>query len=494
MKRGKRPELMWGLGLNESESSQIQEATGPAFFLRNFQSGALPRGRELDKGEKPSAAWIPWRVWNAIPEHNREAYRNLEQTQRILIQEDSDKAVEIEEVLEEGFLTVVRTPLTRAKVQDALFRAKEVTSLYSDIYRMTEEIFLERELLARKTDQLLFLNKILSSATETMDPAALLLSAKNDFRMLLPVRQLNAVFWQRGTEDEHTEAEVFLDCRMSPQAEASWAEFLLQSASRMGGRPDSYQVHHVCGPEKAVLETEGPMQGRVVALPLKAGEHYYGCMALQSDQDVRLGKDQIQTLHAAVNHLGLALRNALVFREIKLRADHDGLTRIHNRRSFDERLVQELKRHQRYRQPLSLLMIDVDHFKQVNDTFGHLAGDEVLRRIGQILQDSLRSTDLAARYGGEEFAVLLPHTPEQDSQKLAERIRKRIEDTNFGLADKGFRVTASIGVAALAAGSLQKEDDLVLKADQALYTAKRNGRNMVVVSGRRKSRAKSVGE
>jgi len=156
--------------------------------------------------------------------------------------------------------------------------------------------------------------------------------------------------------------------------------------------------------------------------------------------------------------------------------------------------VQELKRHQRYRQPLSLLMLDVDHFKQVNDTFGHQAGDEVLRRIGQILQDSLRSMDLAARYGGEEFAVLLPHTPEKDSQKLAERIRKRIEDTDFGLSAKDFRVTASIGVAALAAGSLQKENDLVLKADQALYTAKHNGRNMVVVSGKKKSRARSMGE
>jgi len=301
MKRGKRPELMWGLGLNESESAQIQEATGPAFFLRNFQNNALPRARELDKGEKPSAAWIPWRVWNAIPEQNREAFRSLEQTQRILIQEDSDKPVEIEEVLEEGFLTVVRTPLTRAKVQDALFRAKEVTSLYSDIYRMTEEIFLERELLARKTDQLLFLNKVLSSATETMDPAGLLLSAKNDFRMLLPVRQLNAVFWQREPEQEHVDAEIFLDCRMSPQAEASWAEFLMQSAARMGGKPDSYRVHHVCGPETPALETDGPAQGRVVALPLKAGDQYYGCMALQSDQAVRLGKDQIQTLHAAVN-------------------------------------------------------------------------------------------------------------------------------------------------------------------------------------------------
>ncbi|MES9996914.1 diguanylate cyclase [Desulfovibrio aminophilus] len=491
MKRGKRPELMWGFGLNETERAQIQEATGPGFFLRNYTPRALPRAGALKEGEKPSAAWIPWRVWNTIPEHSREGFRGLEDTQRILIQEESETPVELEAVLEEGFLTVVRSPLTRAKVQDALFRAKEVTSLYSDIYRMTEEIFLERELLARKTDQLLFLNKILTSATETLEPSALLLSARRDFRMLLPVRLLNAVFWMRDAENGKVSAEIFLSCRMDGPAETAWAEFMLESASRMGGKVDSYTVQHVCGPEGAI--SEAPAQGRVVALPLKAGNQYYGCLALQSDQPVSLGKDQIQTLHAAVNHLGLALRNALAFREIKLRADHDGLTRIHNRRSLDERLVQELKRHQRYRLPLSLLMLDVDHFKQVNDTHGHLAGDEVLRRIGAVLQESLRSTDFAARYGGEEFAVLLPHTPQKDARKLAERIRTRIAEADFESEQGAFRVTASIGVASLGVGSLQKEKELLLQADQALYTAKNNGRNMVVVSGG-KSRARIVGE
>jgi diguanylate cyclase (GGDEF)-like protein len=225
-------------------------------------------------------------------------------------------------------------------------------------------------------------------------------------------------------------------------------------------------------------------------MPLSAGHQTFGCLALLCEPGYRLGKDQVETLRSAVNHVGLALRNALAFKEVKLRADRDGLTKLYNRRSFDERLVYEIKRRSRYHHDLSLLMVDLDHFKSVNDTYGHKAGDLVLRKVGEILSTVFRTTDLAARYGGEEFVVLLPHTSEEAAWKLAERVRTAIENCAFDFGGQNFSVTASIGVASVEGGSLSAtDDDLVLKADKALYQAKNNGRNMVVVSGQKSATA-----
>ncbi|WP_241667472.1 sensor domain-containing diguanylate cyclase [Pseudodesulfovibrio senegalensis] len=481
MNRGDRPELMWGLGLTESQQTQIKKAVGPGFFLRNFPEGNLPWNRELAHEEKPSATWIPLKVWKDISDNRKETYKRIESTQRILIREEMDENVEMEDVLEQGFLTVVTSPLTRRKVQDAVFRAREVTSMYSDIYRMTEEIMLERELLSRKTDQLLFLNKILTGCAESLDARVILSNAKEHLNMLVPVFELHAVFWQRQFENGLTDVELFLDSKASTDKEEEWTRMLLGCAERMGDSTVSgFQSSHI----DPVFRpgTHGATDARVVSMPLQAGNDTYGCLVLSVDKQARMGKDEVETFKAAASHLGLALRNALMFKEVKLRADHDALTRIYNRHTFDERLVHELKRGQRYGHDLSLLMVDLDHFKEVNDTYGHQAGDIVLREMGNILNSSIRATDLAARYGGEEFVVLLPHTTEADAHMLAERIRKRLADTNFSFNGHQFSITASIGVASVETGCLNREQDLVLKADEALYQAKNNGRNMVVIS------------
>jgi len=192
-----------------------------------------------------------------------------------------------------------------------------------------------------------------------------------------------------------------------------------------------------------------------------------------------LGKDQVQALFAATNHLALALKNAVLFHRVKSRADHDGLTRLHNRRAFDERLTEEMRRHQRYGQPMSLLMCDIDHFKGVNDTYGHLTGDHVLREVGRLLVETLRSTDFSARFGGEEFVVILPQTDEQQAFALAERLRNGIANLRFSQNGQSFGITVSIGVAHLQPGDLSRRRGLLKKVDQALYQAKRQGRNQV---------------
>jgi two-component system chemotaxis response regulator CheY len=158
----------------------------------------------------------------------------------------------------------------------------------------------------------------------------------------------------------------------------------------------------------------------------------------------------------------------------------DELTGLHNRRSFNEIFALALSAAHRYGHPLSLISIDLDHFKSVNDTFGHSVGDLVLKEFSKLILEMVREEDVAARWGGEEFIILLSHSACEDAVALAERIRSRFEH-NPGSATS-LALTASFGVAQLQYG--EREDDLIRRADDALYRAKHEGRNRVVVLGK----------
>src|SRR5712692_2765029 len=165
----------------------------------------------------------------------------------------------------------------------------------------------------------------------------------------------------------------------------------------------------------------------------------------------------------------------------------DEKTQLFNFRHFTERLAEEFKRARRYGNHLTLLMLDLDHFKSVNDRHGHLAGDQVLKEFGQIMTRSARETDLIARYGGEEFGVLLPQTTAVQGQRLGDRIRRSTEVFVFNSGDVqgGVRITVSAGVATYPINDrIQAPEDLVRAADEALYRAKEAGRNRTEVDPR----------
>lgn len=162
----------------------------------------------------------------------------------------------------------------------------------------------------------------------------------------------------------------------------------------------------------------------------------------------------------------------------------DSLTQLHNHRFFHERLQEEFRRAQRYDDPVSLILADLDHFKSINDRFGHIVGDEVLREVGQVLKKSTRETDLIARYGGEEFAVILPKTHLSGSLTVAERIMKELATLRAGPSGS-IQVTASQGVSGYPNRSVISADQLLATADQALYRAKREGRNRICLHEQR---------
>ncbi|HMA98085.1 MAG TPA: GGDEF domain-containing protein [Wenzhouxiangella sp.] len=165
----------------------------------------------------------------------------------------------------------------------------------------------------------------------------------------------------------------------------------------------------------------------------------------------------------------------------------DSLTKIYNRRQFDRRLREEFSVAKRNKQPLSLLMIDIDFFKEVNDQLGHQGGDMVLRRLAEIMTSCVREGDIVCRYGGEEFSVILPQTNGDCAVVLAERLREQIAGTellseNMSPSKKIIQVTVSVGVATLS-DSIASIDALVNDADKALYAAKQGGRNRVIDYG-----------
>jgi diguanylate cyclase (GGDEF)-like protein len=191
-------------------------------------------------------------------------------------------------------------------------------------------------------------------------------------------------------------------------------------------------------------------------------------------RDKRLGGDDRTTLELVARELGVLIKNLFLLEETRRLANNDGLTSLPNRRRASERLEVEVSRSQRYKNPMAVALCDVDHFKQVNDRFGHNMGDEVLVHVARALQGCLRQVDLVGRWGGEEFLVILPETELAGARIVGDRLRKAVESLP-PFTDGPQSLTCSVGMAVFESDA--STTAFVERADQALYRAKRGGRN-----------------
>jgi diguanylate cyclase (GGDEF)-like protein len=215
-----------------------------------------------------------------------------------------------------------------------------------------------------------------------------------------------------------------------------------------------------------------------ICYPILIGERKIGVLCFTDKaENGTFDENDLQILETIAPQIAVAIDRVL----LKLRANEyeqlsmtDQLTNLPNRRYLEERLSEEIKRFQRYGNPTSFMMIDVDKFKSYNDNFGHLEGDKALQLVGQCLKNALRGADVAARYGGEEFSILLPQTSLDEAMVIAERIRQKVENTTF----PNRQVTISIGVSALT-NSINTAHKLISTADETLFVAKEKGRNNV---------------
>jgi len=217
-----------------------------------------------------------------------------------------------------------------------------------------------------------------------------------------------------------------------------------------------------------------------VCLPLTSHDHRLGVIYFyRTDRDTFMPTD-IELLAIFASLVAQTIDNARLYAQMQEQARMDALTGLNNRREFDALLADELTRAQRFNRPVSLLMLDIDHFKRVNDTYGHMAGDAVLKGLSELLGRQARAIDRVCRYGGEEITVILPEIDPEIAAKVAERLRAAVEAQPFDVnADAPLRITVSIGVASFPAHA-DSVQTLVAAADAAMYAAKAGGRNRVV--------------
>ncbi len=218
----------------------------------------------------------------------------------------------------------------------------------------------------------------------------------------------------------------------------------------------------------------------LVLLPLLSEGRTVGLIILALRKELP-GPRATETLEALGAHGGAQLNNGLLHQKIEELAALDELTRLLNRRFGLRRLEEEFSRSLRHGVPLSVVLLDVDHFKRFNDTYGHDAGDLVLRRVARVMEASLRAADVVARYGGEEFMLVLPGTGQRDAVVVAERIRRTVETTRLPLGDQHLGVAVSLGIATWPILGCSTPSELITAADEALYHAKASGRNTVAV-------------
>lgn len=227
----------------------------------------------------------------------------------------------------------------------------------------------------------------------------------------------------------------------------------------------------------------------IMVIPIVFREEVIGTLFIRTSRSgYSFSEREIKLCHAIANASANALYNAFIFERIedeKTRLERlaitDYLTGLYNIRYFYHRLEEEFSRAQRYNFPLSCLMIDLDHFKQINDRYGHSAGDSVLREVAKLMKSHTRKSDVLARYGGEEFIMLLPETNMKGALTKAESLRKSISRLRFRSLKNMKAVTVSIGVATYPDVSISETDELITYADNALYEAKTSGRNRVKV-------------
>ena len=223
---------------------------------------------------------------------------------------------------------------------------------------------------------------------------------------------------------------------------------------------------------------------KIGAFPLLTEDEITGCIVARSMIE-KLSKRDIDYLEQLTRQAAATINRANTYSTILQYATLDALTNLNNRRQFETRLSQETAIAKRQNNPLCAMMVDIDFFKSVNDTYGHAAGDEVLRQVASIIKEHLRESDIPSRYGGEEFAVLLPYTHLEEAKIVGERLRKSVEDTPITIyqetdEQKDIKVTISMGLAEF--DYSETGEVLFERADKALYEAKKNGRNQVKTS------------
>ena len=253
-------------------------------------------------------------------------------------------------------------------------------------------------------------------------------------------------------------------------------------SSWVNGTPDTFKWSFGTTMEKKVQNGFGDLLRHSLTVPIRSDGRVTGILNLAGIQSISNSKDLPYLVETVAANLGRALKNAHTYERTLELAEKDALTGLPNYRATMKRLEQELERSNRYGHTLSVLVIDIDSFKSINDAYGHQAGDLVLRKISRIIEQNVRSCDTAGRYAGDEFLIILPETSRENAALISERIRSTVDMQAWPEEFPNLRASVSIGVASSDSTEKEALQDLFHAADSALYRAKNKGKNQVCAS------------
>lgn len=472
---------MYLIGLSNESAAAIEMHTDLQAAITNMGENISSLIQE--QLSLSAIVWISLSGWLNLTKEQRQFIGKIS---KILVLPENMDMNDIDSFGSLGFSAILREPLLPKNINEAIYQAIEINNTYQDIYRMTREIILEREILGRKNANLNFLVNFLSSTSGLLMPNEILNVARENLAELMPVDDIAAFLWE--LDEQALQSEEFVPTMFIPAVENSadwnkWTSALLEAAKSITHKTfANYKEYRLnkfnSAGENAAKKT---IQEMSIILPLRIRDNAVGVIIISFSEDFGLGRDNLEVLDSAMSHLALALRSTWLYRQVKNKAERDALTGLYNRRYFDERLQHELRRHERYGHELGIIMLDIDHFKSINDTFGHPLGDEVLRELSVLLSRQLRYADCVARYGGEEFVILLPYTTAEHAWTLADRLRRKIASHRFCSNTIDRKITVSLGVTGFRPELGITKEQLINQADVGLYKAKNQGRNCTVL-------------
>lgn len=365
--------------------------------------------------------------------------------------------------------------------------------LYKDLQRANRLLRLQKTKLIEEKDafkkwgeDLNLLNDLSKSLVATLDTDKIIVTAYTRMQEIISHDILSIVLFKQkklwlfsSVKLNVDEIEEIKSAIISSAKEVSDTEDkdTYKMAVQYMGEGDA----EVSQPESVRKKKASQLLNRLY-FPMEIGGTRIGMLKMIRYSDEPFSKHQNDIVSMIVSTLTLSLRNAEIHREVQEMASTDSLTGLFNKRYFFEIIDREFKSTMRYQSPVSLIMVDLDNFKMINDKFGHLAGDAVLRGVSSMLIKSLREMDVPARYGGDELAIILPETAVEQAFFVAKRIKRLLEQTPIKYRDSSIKITASFGISSCPNSSIRTVEDMIAEADRALYDAKACGRNRIEAS------------
>ena len=363
------------------------------------------------------------------------------------------------------------------KVNQELY--KKLQKVNSVLRVQKKKLLEERNALKKWGDDLSRLNDLSKVIVGTLDSDKIVLSTAAMMQDIVPHDVFCVVLFKQK------KLWVYSPMKLYVEDTDEIKKLVLKTIKKIVDAEDdnNYKVEIKCLKDQ---ETEGlgfnsELSNRLF-YPIEIGDTRIGALHLIRKVDKQFTEHEHNLVSMLVSTMTLALRNSEIHREVKELATTDSLTGLFNNRYFHESLSRTFKSTMRYQNPVSLLMIDVDNFKHINDQYGHQAGDAVLQEISNRLIRSLREIDVPARYGGDEIAIILPETSVEQAFLAAKRLKRVLEEEPIFFKEQYINVTASFGVASCPSPSIKSVEDVVAVADKALYNAKKYGRNRIEMS------------